>query len=93
MWGENKQFMLLRFERFVKFVRFMRFMRFERCERFERFGQMEGLKIFGLGIIQQIVGVENFQPLQFYITPFTSEGEALGMGAKKGLKRYAGLIV
>ena len=51
---------------------------------------MEGLKIFGLGIIQQIVGVENFQPLQFDITPFTS---GLGMGAKKGLKRYAGLIV
>jgi predicted amino acid dehydrogenase len=63
---------------------------FKRFVRFVRFGQMEGLKIFGLGIIQQIVGVENFQPLQFDITPFTS---GLGMGAKKGLKRYAGIIV
>jgi hypothetical protein len=34
-----------------------------------------------LGIIDQIVGVENFQPLQFEKTPFTSEGEGLGMGA------------
>jgi len=58
---------------------------FKRFERFDRFGQMEGLKIFGLGIIQQIVGVENFQPLQFDITPFTSEGKALGMGALASL--------
>jgi hypothetical protein len=45
------------------------------------------LEIFKLGIIDQIVGVENFQPLQFEKTPFTFWGNGWLWGKKKAALR------